>query len=69
MGVPDTEWGERVAALVVGEVGADELDAHCRQRLADYQCPRQYGFADALPRTASGTVDRERVRERLAANH
>jgi O-succinylbenzoic acid--CoA ligase len=68
VGLPDEEWGERVAALVVGSVSADELDAHCRERLADYQCPKQYGIVDALPRTASGTVDREAVREFLAAD-
>ncbi|MFC6730237.1 2-succinylbenzoate-CoA ligase, partial [Natronoarchaeum mannanilyticum] len=67
-----------VAALVVPERDADEganaasvaLDAdaareHCRERLAGYKLPRTVTFADELPRTASGTVDRERVRAAL----
>ena len=67
VGLPDEEWGERVAALVVrdGEVTGAELRTHCRERLADYKRPRTVGFASELPRTASGTVDREAVRGRL----
>ncbi|MFB6157649.1 MAG: AMP-binding protein [Haloferacaceae archaeon] len=70
VGLPDPEWGERVAALVVAEdrrddVDRDALEAHCRERLAGFKLPRTVGFADDLPRTVSGTVDREAVRERL----
>ena len=66
VGLDDPEWGERIAALVVpGEVRPDVLDAHCRDRLASFKVPKTWGFADELPRTASGTVDREAVRERL----
>jgi O-succinylbenzoic acid--CoA ligase len=35
--------------------------------LAGYKCPRTVALADELPRTASGTVEREAVRERLRA--
>ena len=68
VGVSDEEWGERVGALVVpaGGVTADELDAFCGERLAGYKRPRVVAFADELPRTASGTVDRDAVRSRLA---
>ncbi|GAA0657852.1 o-succinylbenzoate--CoA ligase [Salarchaeum japonicum] len=69
VGLDDPEWGERVAALVVpeGETDADEIRAFCRERLAGYKVPRTVAFADDLPRTASGTVDRAAVREALAA--
>jgi O-succinylbenzoic acid--CoA ligase len=70
VGVPDDEWGERVAALVVPREGADPaastLDEHCRARLAGYKVPRTIHFADEIPRTASGTADREAVRARLS---
>jgi O-succinylbenzoic acid--CoA ligase len=70
VGVPDDEWGERVAALVVPREGADlaasTLAEHCRARLAGYKVPRTIRFADAIPRTASGTVDREAVRAHLS---
>jgi len=65
VGLPDEEWGERVAALVVGDATADELAAHCRERLAAFKLPKTWGFADELPRTPSGTVDRETVRDRI----
>ncbi|UPV99850.1 o-succinylbenzoate--CoA ligase [Halorussus gelatinilyticus] len=69
VGLADDEWGERVSALVVTEddatLSVEALDAHCRERLAGYKCPRTVAFADELPRTTSGTVEREAVRERL----
>jgi len=69
VGLPDPEWGERVAALVARADGAT-LDAAAvgeavRDDLADHERPKTLVVADALPRTASGTVDREAVRERL----
>ncbi|OLZ41127.1 2-succinylbenzoate-CoA ligase [Natrinema saccharevitans] len=74
VGLSDPEWGERVAALVVPESGTPgslepaSLLAHCDERLAGFKRPKTIGVADALPRTASGTVDREAVRERLRAD-
>lgn len=70
VGLPDPEWGQRVGALVVAVEGtaptADELRAHCRERLAGYKRPRTIRFGDELPRTASGTVDRDTVVARLS---
>jgi len=68
VGLADEEFGERVAALVVP--GEDRpttasLEGHCRERLAGYKLPRTVAFADDLPRTASDTVDRTALRERL----
>jgi O-succinylbenzoic acid--CoA ligase len=69
VGLPDPEFGEQVAALVVasGDLDPAALERHCRERLAGFKLPRTVGIADALPRTASDTVDREAVRERLQA--
>ncbi|ELY69287.1 class I adenylate-forming enzyme family protein [Natrinema versiforme] len=78
VGLADEEWGERVAALVVpdsepnssngGSLEPRSLRAHCDDRLAGFKCPKTIAIADALPRTASGTVDRDAVRERLLEN-
>jgi O-succinylbenzoic acid--CoA ligase len=65
MGLPDEEWGERVAALVVGDVSEDELLEFLDDRLAGFKKPKTVVFVDTLPRTASGTVDREAARELL----
>ena len=48
-------------------VGRGELTAFCENRLADFKRPRVIAFGDSLPRTVSGTVDRDEIRERLAA--
>ena len=69
VGVPDDDWGERVGALVVttdDELTVAELDAHCRERLAGFKLPRAVSFARELPRTESGTVERDVVRDLLA---
>ena len=69
VGVPDEEWGERVAALVVPgdeDVTADDLRAFFEGRLAGYKHPRTIAFAEEVPRTASGTIDREAVQAILA---
>ncbi|MFC6825733.1 o-succinylbenzoate--CoA ligase [Halopelagius fulvigenes] len=70
VGVPDPEWGERVGALVVPgseEVTRDGVEEYARERLAGFKLPRIVAFADELPRTVSGTVKRDAVRERLEA--
>ncbi|WP_254537896.1 class I adenylate-forming enzyme family protein [Halomarina litorea] len=68
LGLPDEEWGECVAALVEPVAGADPdsdaVEAHCRERLAGYKLPRVVAFG-TIPRTESGTADREAVRTRL----
>ncbi|MFB6243558.1 MAG: o-succinylbenzoate--CoA ligase, partial [Halobaculum sp.] len=70
VGVPDEEWGERVASLVVRDddsMTPADLEAFCRERLADFKIPKTIRFTDALPRTDSGSVRRPDVRERIAA--
>ncbi len=71
VGLPDPEWGQRVAALVVPadeRPCADELREWCDGRLAGFKRPKTVGYASELPRTPSGTIDREAVRERLAGS-
>ena len=62
-GLPDARMGERLAATLVvapdAEQDADAIKAHCREHLAIYKVPREVAFiTQALPRTASGKVDR-----------
>ncbi|WP_394295208.1 o-succinylbenzoate--CoA ligase [Halobiforma nitratireducens] len=68
VGLPDDEWGERVAAVVVpagdGIEYASVLES-CEERLAGFKRPKTLAVVDELPRTASGTVDREAVRNLL----
>jgi O-succinylbenzoic acid--CoA ligase len=59
-GVPDERWGEAVHALVVARAGvsADALRAHCAERLDAFKVPKAIAFAESLPRTASGKLQR-----------
>jgi len=65
VGLPDEEWGQRVAALVVGETDPEAVVSRCRAELAPYEVPKTVEIVDALPRTPSGTVDRDAVRRLL----
>lgn len=69
VGLPDERWGEVVAVAVERRPGAtideEELRAFARSQIAGYKCPKIVRFVDALPRTASGKVQRAQVRQRL----
>ncbi|AOJ08382.1 class I adenylate-forming enzyme family protein [Burkholderia mayonis] len=68
------EWGETVVAHVVlraasgadGAVDADALRAFCAKRLAAYKIPREYVFAERLPRTPTGKLQKHLLRARGA---
>jgi acyl-CoA synthetase (AMP-forming)/AMP-acid ligase II len=67
IGVPDDKWGEMVTALVVLAEGeqASEADiiAHCKARLAGYKAPKRVEFRDELARTATGKIQKFKLRE------
>lgn len=69
IGVPDKKWGERVHAIVhlrPGErMDPQEIISSCRGKLAAYKCPKSIEVSPgALPRTASGKVKKNLLRER-----
>ncbi len=67
IGVPDARWGETVKALVVlragSAAGEADLIEHCRARLAHFKCPTSVELRDALPRTATGKLQKFKLRE------
>ena len=67
IGVPDAKWGEVVKAYLVCAAGAaavpEAVIAHCKQRIAGYKCPKQVEVVQALPRVASGKVNKVALRE------
>jgi acyl-CoA synthetase (AMP-forming)/AMP-acid ligase II len=72
IGIPDEKWGELVTALVVSdgsEVTQSELIAHCRTRLAGYKCPKRIEFVTELPRTATGKLQKFKLREPFWQGH
>jgi len=66
IGVPHEKWGETVKALVVlaPDATADEaaLIEHCRSKLAHYKCPTSIDFRDELARTATGKLQKFKLR-------
>ena len=66
VGAPDERWGEIVMAFVVkrpgSELTADEVIAHCRERIASYKRPRAVTFIDALPKLPNGKVEKFKLR-------
>ncbi len=67
IGVPSEQWGETIKALVVvadGEqVTSDEIIRHCKERMAGYKAPTSVEFREAIPRTATGKIQKFRLRQ------
>jgi len=67
IGIPHEKWGETVKALVVLVPGADlserELIEHCKSRLAGYKCPTSVEIRTELARTATGKLQKYKLRE------
>jgi acyl-CoA synthetase (AMP-forming)/AMP-acid ligase II len=65
VGVPDDEWGQRIAAVVVLSEGssltADELQDYCREHLRGSKTPEIIEFRAELPRTPTGKLLRREV--------
>ncbi len=66
---PDDKWGEVPAAFIelrpgVPVPGVKELTAYCRERLPRFAVPRHFEFG-ALPRTATGKIQKFELRQRL----
>ncbi len=61
--VPDPKYGEEVHAAVVlkGAATPAELQAHCLRRLADFKAPKVIHITTAVPRTATGKIQRRHV--------
>ena len=69
IGVPDTEWGERIRAVIVPKAGQNidpaELIEFCRQRLASYKKPESVVFVDEIPRNPMGKILKRVLREQF----
>lgn len=67
-GVPNRIYGEEVeAAVVLGSaVTEGMLRAHCASRLADFKCPKAIHIVEAIPRTATGKIQRRSIAAEIA---
>jgi fatty-acyl-CoA synthase len=72
IGVPNEKWGEMVTALVVTDgtpVTEADIISHCRGSLAGYKCPKRVELRDELPRTATGKLQKFKLREPFWEGH
>ena len=71
IGVPEEKWGECVVAFVVlknvgdysDEALAAELMEHCKKKLANYKVPKRLNFAEELPKTVVGKIDKKQLQQ------
>jgi long-chain acyl-CoA synthetase len=73
IGVPDKEWGEKVAAFIIPKaektINTDELKAFMKAKLAPFKVPKVFIITDTLPKSAAGKIlKREIKREYLEKN-
>jgi fatty-acyl-CoA synthase len=72
IGVPSEKWGETPKALVVLREGQQpsekELIQFCRDKLAHFKCPTSVEFVAELPRTATGKLQKFKLRDKYWAN-
>ncbi|MGY1531254.1 AMP-binding protein [Luteimonas sp. A649] len=69
-GVPDAKFGEEACAWIRrvdgATVGADDIRAYCRGRIAHYKIPRYIEFVDGYPMTVSGKVQKHLMASEMA---
>ena len=67
IGIPDEKWGELVTALVVTTEGSPlteaDVIAWTKQKLAGYKCPKKVEFRAELARTATGKLQKFKLRQ------
>jgi fatty-acyl-CoA synthase len=66
-GVPDEKYGEQVAAAIKKRQGSDlteeEVKEYCRENIARYKVPHYVDFVEDYPMTASGKIQKYKLRE------
>jgi acyl-CoA synthetase (AMP-forming)/AMP-acid ligase II len=73
IGIPDEKWGELVTALVVTTEGSDltesDVISWTKQKLAGYKCPKKVEFRTELARTATGKLQKFKLRAPFWEDH
>jgi len=68
IGLPDSQWGEKIHAVVVLKKGEQvtepEIIDYCKAHIASFKKPKSIEFVDQLPRSPAGKVLKRVLRER-----
>jgi fatty-acyl-CoA synthase len=66
-GVPDEKYGEQIAAAIIlkkdSSLTADDIKEFCRENIAHYKVPEYVDFVEEYPMTASGKIQKYKLRE------
>lgn len=66
---PDDRWGESIVAVIAprggSEITLEQVQAHCRERLAGYKVPRRLLLMDELPKGSTGKLQKLALKERF----
>lgn len=70
LGLPDEDFGERVAAVITCRKGAcfptaKEIISFCKQHLVGFKCPKEVHIVEQLPRNSLGKVEKMVLRKKL----
>jgi long-chain acyl-CoA synthetase len=69
VGLPDKQWGERVAAVMVAKAGKtiapDQVKAHLKTRLSPFKVPKEYIILGELPKSPAGKILKREIRKQL----
>ncbi len=72
-GVPDEKYGEQVAAAIILKSDAslteEDVKEHCRENIARHKVPRYVDFVEEYPMTASGKIQKFKLREATVERH
>jgi acyl-CoA synthetase (AMP-forming)/AMP-acid ligase II len=69
IGLPDREWGGRVAAFIIQRPGKnfnkEELHAYLKSRLSSFKVPKEYRLVNDFPKSPAGKILKRELRKRV----
>ncbi len=72
-GVPDEKYGEQIAAAIIPKSGTslteEDVKEFCRENIAHFKVPEYVDFVEEYPMTASGKIQKYKLREAAVARH
>jgi len=73
IGLPDKEWGERVAAFIKLKAGKfieqDKVKTYLKTKLAPFKVPKEYVIVDELPKTPAGKILKREIKKNYLQSH
>jgi long-chain acyl-CoA synthetase len=72
VGLPDKEWGERIAAFIKPKAGKtianDKIKAYLKTKLAPFKVPKEYVIVDELPKNPAGKILKRDIKKNYIEN-